>query len=186
MTLKKRLSVKLIAFAVALQTAGGIAEPGIQADTALLGDVDYGIICPIGDIVRIPAEGTTLGYITQRQAAQQISLTTQTIPLINGIGFGVRSQNISGGRLGPIQITVTHPNFPGHNSTQDVWQDTFETDSINFNFFTFEFPFEMQTGVWTFTASRFDQPIYSVTFKVVDPKTVPQLAAVCAGPVLTS
>lgn len=169
-----------------MQTAEAFAEPGAQVDTAMLGDVDYGIICPAGDAEHVPADGTTLGYITERQAAQQIKLTTQTIPLLKGIGFGVRSTNISGDNLGPVQITVTHPMFPGHGSTQDVWIDTFETDSVNFNFFTFEFPFEMQTGTWTFQASRFDQPLYAVTFQVVDPKVAPQLAAICAGPALTS
>ena len=187
MTLKARLSANVLAIAAALLPAAmATAEPVAQADTSRLGDVNFGIICPVGDVVRIPAEGTKLGYITQRQGAQQISLTTQTIPLVSGIGFGVRSTNISGGALGPIQITVKHPKFPGHASTQDTWTDTFETDSVNFNFFTFEFPFEMQTGAWTFTASQFDRPLYSVSFQVVEATSVPHLAAVCAGPSLTS
>jgi hypothetical protein len=184
--LKTPLLARLSALAIGLSTAGAFAGPGIQVDTALLSDVDFGIICPAGDEIRIPADGTTLGYITERQAAQKIALTTQTIPLMKGIGFGVRSTNISGGNLERVQITVTHPLFPGHGSTQDVWEDSFGRDSINFNFFTFEFPFEMQAGRWTFSASRMDQPLFFVEFNVVSPKSAPHLAAVCAGPALTS
>lgn len=171
---------------MALPLAGASAEPGAQVNTAFLGDLDFGIICPIGEVNRLPAEGTTLGYISERQGSQQIELTTQTIPLLKGIGFGVRSANVSGSILSSVKITVSHPLFPEHGSTQDVWFDTFELDSVNFNFFTFEFPFEMQTGSWTFTASRFDEPLYSVSFQVVDPQKVPHLAAICSGPALTS
>ena len=179
-------SAKPIALAVALLPAGASAQSGAEYNSDYLSDVDYGIICPVGEVERVPADGTVLGYITERQASQSIELTTQTIPLLKGIGFGIRTTNISDTLLGSVQVTVSHPPFPGHGSTADTWFDTFTPDSVNFNFFTFEFPFEMQTGTWTFTAHRFDVPLYSVSFNVVDPKTVPNLTSLCKGPVLTS
>ena len=135
-------------------------------------------------MTEVPAEGTALGYIVERDGPHKIELTTQIVPALTGIGFGVKATNVSGTPLAPVTISVKHPPFPGITSTQDVWQDSFIAGGTNYNYFTFEFPFELQTGRWEFRASIRDRPLYHVAFEVVPPEQVPDLTKICPGPPL--
>ena len=126
----------------------------------MLAQINYGLVCPAGTATKLPAPGTHLGFITQRDQSQFIEHQTQIIPLTKGIGFGV-------------------------DVTEESWQTDIVRDASNLNFFLFECPFEMVAGEWAIQASHRGQIVYSVSFKVVDPARIPNLASYCSGSLLS-
>jgi len=143
-------------------------------------DGDYGLVCPAGNAVELPAPGTHLGVIKQREGWQRIEYTTQTIPMVKGIGFGVEAaplRNLTG-----VQVTVFHPPYPGTDVTEESWISDFNTDAQNLSFFTFEFPFEMVQGRWAIQATHLGSTLYSVEFDVVPASKYPNVDGLCAGP----
>ena len=88
-------------------------------------------------------------------------------------------------RLRGMEVTVLHPPYAGTDVTEESWQTDIVRDASNLNFFLFEFPFEMVAGEWAIQASHRGQIVYSVSFKVVDPARIPNLASYCSGSLLS-
>jgi hypothetical protein len=185
-TLKKRLSVNLIALAAGLAAAGAYAQDpvGIEADTSVVANVDFGILCPTGETVQILAPDTTLGFIDARDGPHAITLTTQVVPAVRGLSFGVTATNISGATLSSVTFQTKHPPFPGHLKTIESYQALFEAGDAYFDYFTFDYPYEMQTGTWEFSAQYAGKVLYRAKFEIVAPEIAPDLANICPGPPL--
>ena len=151
----------------------------------MLAQINYGLVCPAGTATKLPAPGTHLGFITQRDQSQFIEHQTQIIPLTKGIGFGVDAKVLGDIDLRGVEVTVLHPPYAGTDVTEESWQTDIVRDASNLNFFLFEFPFEMVAGEWAIQASHRGQIVYSVSFKVVDPARIPNLASYCSGSLLS-
>ncbi|WP_298258486.1 DUF3859 domain-containing protein [uncultured Litoreibacter sp.] len=154
-------------------------------DEEKIKDISYGLVCPSGKTVKLPAPDTHLGFITQRDKSQRIEHTTQIVPLSKGIGFGVDVKLPWGAKLRDVEIAVIHPPYPGTDVTQEHWNTELKPRGSNLNFFLFEFPHEMIAGDWTLQASHQGRIIYSVTFKAVDPSRVHNLSGLCSGKLLS-
>lgn len=165
-----------------------LAEPAPDAlyNSARISDFDYGLVCPAGPAKTLPAPGTHLGVITQRAAWQKVEYTTQVVPLIKGIGFGVDAQPRDGMDMTGVEVTVIHPPYAGTDVTDERWTTDIVSQASNLNFFLFEYPFEMIPGDWAFQATYRGELIYSVAFKVVDPALFPDIAGICKDPALVS
>jgi len=153
------------------------AAPVVFFDQSAVSDGDYGLVCPSGNAVELPAPGTHLGVIKQREGWQKIEYTTQVIPMVNGIGFGVEAaplQDLTG-----VQVTVFHPPYPGTNVTEESWISDFSTDAQNLSFFTFEFPFELVEGRWAIQATHRGNILYAVEFDVVPASRFPDIDGLC-------
>ena len=151
----------------------------------MLAQINYGLVCPAGTATKLPAPGTHLGFITQRDQNQRIEHTTQIIPLSRGVGFGVDVQLPDGTSLRGVEISVFHPPYVGTEVTEERWRSDFLPRTSNLNFFLFEFPFEMVAGEWSIQASHQGTLLYSATFQVVDPSRIPNLSSYCSGALLS-
>ncbi|PTX57287.1 uncharacterized protein DUF3859 [Litoreibacter ponti] len=162
------------------------AAPEVFVDRGRVTDLDFGLVCPAGPARKLPAPGTHLGHITQREAWQKVEFTTQTIPLIKGVGFGVDVNALPDGDMIGVEVTVTHPPYPGTDVTRESWVSDVIHNASNLNFFLFEHDFEMVPGRWSFEARYGSALLFAVDFNVVDPDTVPHLKGVCRDPALLS
>lgn len=157
------------------------AAPDLLFDADLLKGLDYGLVCPSGRAKELPAPNTHIGTIKQRTRRQKIEATTQVIPLVKGIAFGVDTATLKGTNLRGVKITVYHPAYKGTDVIEDSWTTDFNPKSSNLNFFVFEFPFEMVSGDWAFQATHQGRTLYSVGFKLVPPDQAPNTASLCKG-----
>lgn len=162
------------------------AAPSLFVDRNRVTDLDFGLVCPAGPARKLPAPGTHLGEISQRDQSQKVEYTTQVIPLKKGIGFGVDVNALPDGDMIGVTVTVTHPPYPGTDVTRETWISDVIHNASNLNFFLFEFDFEMVPGAWSFSAEYLGETLYSVGFTVVDPARVPHLAGICKDPDLLS
>ena len=186
MTSKLQHLVKVFALAIAWTTAGAFAQgsPSVERDTGLIGEINYGIVCASGEIAEIPAQNTILGYIETRDGSHEIAVTTHVIPAYPGVSFGVSATNISGNNLSPVTFSTEHPKFSGHSSTEDSYTSDFTDGDVYFDYFSFDFLYELQTGKWEFSAHHLGRPLYRVEFIVVPHQEAPDLVNVCPGPPL--
>lgn len=160
------------------------AAPVRVFDEAAIEAIDYGLVCPAGNAIELPAPGTHLGTIKQREGWQKIEYTTQVIPMLDGIGFGVEAAPLSD--LIGAQITILHPPYRGTDVTTEQWTTDILTANQNLNFFTFEFPFELVPGRWAMQASHKGKLLYAVEFDVVHPDRFPDVKGLCEGPAVIS
>lgn len=153
-------------------------------DDSTIQNIDYGLVCPAGDAIELPAPGTHLGTIKQREGWQKIEYTTQVIPMLDGIGFGVEATPLDD--LIGAEITIQHPPYKDTDVTEERWITDIVTANQNLNFFTFEFPFELVPGRWSMQATHKGNLLYAVEFDVVDPSRFPDIKGLCDGPAVIS
>ncbi|EPX76937.1 DUF3859 domain-containing protein [Litoreibacter arenae] len=184
--LLKATIIGLLSFTTAAQAQHmDSVAPDALYDSTLVSKLEYGLVCPSGNSTKMPAPGTHLGFITQRDQSQRIEHTTQIVPLSEGIGFGVDVHLPDGLELRDAEITVTHPPYPGTDVTTESWTSSLLPQASNLNFFLFEFPFEMVAGEWGIQASHDGRLVYSVSFNVVDPSRIPHLSRYCDGALMS-
>ncbi|WP_299300947.1 DUF3859 domain-containing protein [uncultured Litoreibacter sp.] len=163
-----------------------VMAAGVSFDQTRVQDLKFGLVCGSDTDETIAAPDTATGTVQVRQDWQKIVAETQTIPLVKGLALGVDMRPVAPRVLNNVRITVTHPPFIGSELTQDSWTANMTPKGSNLNFFEFEHPYEFVEGTWTFEARKGFRTLYSVTFQVVDPALLPQLAGVCDGVSLTS
>lgn len=151
-----------------------------------MAELRYGLVCGSDTAETMPAPGTASGTIQKRQHWQKIIVETQIIPMVQGMALGVDMKPQAPRAIGNVKITVTHPPFVGSELTTDSWTTNFDANGSNLNFFEFEHPYELVEGQWKIEARKGFRTLYSVTFQVVSPDTVPQMAKLCDGISLTS
>lgn len=145
-----------------------------------IGFLEAGVICAPPSIGTREAPDTVAGTTHVIEDAPPFVSTGRVVPAALGIGFGVRSG--MAGVLGQdgVVMTVTHPPFAQSGATRQ----SFETyigpqDTPAVTFYQFDYPYEMALGEWVMSASVEGVPLYEVTFTVVPPAALPQLAEVC-------
>jgi len=139
-----------------------------------------GIYCPDAPVRKDPAPGTASGTINIVEPPAEFTVETQRIPAVPGVGFGILIELVLGVSH-EATILVTHPPFPDTGITRETWISELDS-SVSLNGFTFEHLYELQPGIWSFTAVGDDgEPIYAIAFDVVDPTEAPELAGICAG-----
>ncbi len=159
---------------------------GVSFDESRVSELQYGLVCGSDTAETMPAPKTASGTIQKREDWQKIILETQIIPLVKGIALGVDMKPAAPRAIGNVKIIVTHPPFVGSELTTDSWTTQFDAASSNLNFFEFEHPYELVEGQWTIEARKGFRKLYSVTFQVVVPETVPDMAKLCDGISLNS
>ena len=184
--LKIAVTIGLLSISTTLQAQHSLgAAPELLYDDEIISKVEFGIVCPAGELNKLPAPDTHLGFINERQETQRIEHKTQIIPLTRGIGFGVDVKLPWRTKLSDVEISVFHPPFVGTDVTQGSWRTDFRPRKSNLNFFMFEFPFELVEGDWAIQATHEGKTLYAVSFKVVDPSHIPNLPNYCAAGLLS-
>ncbi|MCK0096876.1 DUF3859 domain-containing protein [Yoonia sp. F2084L] len=149
------------------------------ATSSEIASLEAGIVCAPDPIGSVPAPGTVAGTTHIIAEEPDFVSTTRQVPAVLGVGFGVKAQAVATGGLDGINMVLTHPKMGATNATMQTFATRISGSDPSLTFYQFDYSYELVLGTWEFTAMSGDQALYSVSFEVVDPRAVPQLANAC-------
>lgn len=154
-------------------------------DKTRIAVLEIGLFCDSGRSTRQDAPETTLGWIENIEGEVIFANHGNIVPAQLGINFGVKAR----AKVNPIsdvRLKTTHPEFSVDGSTVGEWVGEIVESELTYKGFGFDYPYEMVLGDWTLEAYSNGALLYSITFTVVAPETVPWLAQMCQGNALLS
>jgi len=164
-----------------------IASPLRAEDvvTSAIADLQAGVICAPEVIDHVPAPDTVAGVQNVIEGDPPFVTTGRTVPAVIGIGFAIKA--IAAGQdLPDVTIVVTHPPMGENGTRRQSYQSAIWMDDYGLTAWQFEYDYELVTGPWTVEAWAGDRMVYSVTFDVVPPEMMPELARACGYEALLS
>lgn len=181
MILRRAVQSALIAClpAVALAEGSGFSMSPVEL-------IEAGIFCPRQSTGREEAPGTERGYIDLIEGESAADFVTTVVPGELGIGFGVRFKTEDGTGSRTVQIVTAHPPFGTPPVTEERYWTTVYDDSSNVSLFTFDYPYEVALGEWTFAVELDGAVVLEQSFMVVPPEDSAVSASMCKGPALMS
>ena len=145
----------------------------------LVRSLEAGIICPPESVATSPAPDTLAGethIITEDPPFVSNSLI---VPAALGVGFGIKAQSEAPGGLSGMIVRVTHPPMGEAGRTSQSFISSMSGEAPSITFYQFDHAYELVKGTWTISAFAGDTELLAVTFEVVDPRLVPELASAC-------
>lgn len=141
---------------------------------------EAGILCAQETGVTRDAPDTVAGTTHVIEQAPPFVSDSRVVPAVLGIGFGARVSLLSETGLNGVIFAVQHPAFAGKGATEQSFETVIGGQGApGLTFYQFDYPYELALGDWRMTATSGGITIYDVTFTVVPPTTVPELAAAC-------
>lgn len=142
-------------------------------------DYDYGLFCSLEpDSIR-EAEGTIEGTINQFTESPDFIWEGTTVPAIVGMSFGIHVQTLPQFD-GAVQFSVSHPPMGPEGVTEQGWVGSLNAVEMQYVGFSFDHDYETVTGPWTLRAQTLEgDPIYEITFDIVDPRLMPDVTSAC-------
>ncbi|WP_375281939.1 DUF3859 domain-containing protein [Pseudooctadecabacter sp.] len=145
----------------------------------MIGFFEAGVVCAPEATGERDALGTVAGTTHVINQAPPFVSNGRIVPAVLGVGFGVRS-GLGFAAQDTVLMTVTHPPFQGSGATTQSFVTSIgSTDRPGITFYQFDETYELALGDWTMTATTGVATLYEVTFTVVDPALVPDLANAC-------
>ncbi|CTQ50064.1 DUF3859 domain-containing protein [Jannaschia donghaensis] len=142
--------------------------------------VDAGIICPRPtDGALVDAPGTESGFIRQIEAGLTFDLPDRTVPTLDQLGFGFRTELKPGASETDVTVVVTHPPMGDRGVEREEWRDTIVPGTTNMNLFTFELEYEKVPGPWTFSIEIDGTPVVTVPFEVTETENQGRVERAC-------
>ena len=164
----------IFTFGVSLAPALAEVMPSSQ-----IASVEAGVICPPDPIGTTPAPGTLAGETHIIAQEPEFVATGQKVPAVLGLGFGVKARAANAEGIEPVKMVLTHPAMGRDAVTSQNFLSRISGNDPSLTFYQFDYPYELVTGIWQFTAMAGDTILYSVSFEVVDPRQMPDLADIC-------
>ena len=176
------MSMRPTFFLSALALGWGVCTSAVAKDftSPLIGFLEAGVVCAQDTGVVREAPDTVAGTTHVVDEIPPFVSTGRRVPAVIGIGFGVQSGLV--GDLGQdgVLITVTQPPFAGSGATQQSFVSRVGSETVpSITFYQFDFGYELALGDWTMTASVGAATLYEVSFTVVPPAEMPELAGIC-------
>lgn len=154
------------------------ASADIAASSAIA-SLEAGIVCPPEPIGSSPAPGTVAGTTHIIAEEPEFVSTVRQVPAVLGVGFGVKAQAVAAEGIEGVNMVLTHPELGDTNATVQTFATRISGSDPSLTFYQFDYSYELVLGTWEFTAMSGDEALYSVSFEVVDPRALPQLANAC-------
>ncbi len=145
--------------------------------------VEYGVICEIEMGEPREAPLTESGVINAIEQSRAFDVYTRAVPAHIGLSFGLRMLLPEGEISNSARMTVTHPPMGRRGVTVESWTTPLTPGVPALNLFTFEKPYEMVQGTWTFAVIDARGKQFEISFEVLPPDSVPQVQAACFDPV---
>ncbi|WP_308915587.1 DUF3859 domain-containing protein [Jannaschia sp. LMIT008] len=144
--------------------------------------VDAGVVCPaIRETVdRVPAPDTEAGHVDLIGGDLTFDLQTGAVPLMRHLSFGLRVRNEGDAPVEAV-VVVVHPPFGARRVARESWAHDVPAGDTALNLFTFDHPYEMVPGRWTFSFEVGGETALTVPFDVGAPGAEAAVDAVCLG-----
>ncbi|ABD53450.1 DUF3859 domain-containing protein [Jannaschia sp. CCS1] len=170
--------------AIALASTA-MAQDANPRVSPLLDDLAYGLYCAQEPERRDPAPETASGVINIVPVIPELRFRQKLVPAEIGIGFGVIVSAPLGVILDPVTVTVTHPPYADSGIETEQWVTDVDAGP-NLMGFTFDHPYELVLGEWTFSAVTLDgEEVFHISFEVIAPELMPQVISACFGSFLS-
>ena len=166
----------LSCLAITLVATSALAENVQSSQIAFL---EAGILCGPETIGTTPAPGTIEGATHIIENEPDFVSTVQVVPAVLGLGFGVKSQSVMPDGIDSVEIIVTHPEMGETAVAMQSFSTRISGADPSLTFYQFDHIYELVHGTWQFVARSGETQLYSVSFEVVDPRLVPELASLC-------
>lgn len=174
-----KMRSQIITTALALSWGGLVLAEGSEFVSPMLGFFEAGVVCAPEATGQRDAPGTVAGTTHVVDQAPPFVSDRRIVPAVLGVGFGVRA-GLGFAAQDAVVMTVTHPPFQGTGATTQSFVTSIgSTDAPGITFYQFDETYELALGDWTMTATTGVATLYEVTFTVVDPALVPDLANAC-------
>ena len=149
--------------------------------SARLSLVESGIVCPAlrETIESRPAPDTEAGRVDTIEGAIEFDLADRDVPLVQHVSFGFRIALDDAGPDADVTIVVEHPPFGERAVSRESWVQSMVAGGVALNLFTFDQPYEMVPGPWTFAAELDGERLVEVPFTVGAPGAAERVDAVC-------
>ena len=151
---------------------------GAQAKVRL---IEAGIVCPeVREAAETrPAPNTEMGHIDIIEDEIVFDLPDRQVPLIPHLSFGLRVALKDGVPATDITVVVEHPAFGSRKVSRESWSQSVDPGATTVNLFSFDFPYEMVAGTWTFAVEIDGTRHVEVPFEVGAPGAMEKVDAVC-------
>ncbi len=166
----------------ALTTAFYLSVAPAWADLAAspaIASLEAGVVCAPPPVGSRPAPDTLAGVTHIIAEEPDFVTNARRVPAVLDIGFGVKAQSVNPDGAAPVTVLITHPEMGQTDVTEQSFVTSISGSDPSLTFYQFDYAYEMVLGTWEFTAMSGDEILYSVSFEVVDPRLVPELADVC-------
>ena len=168
--------------ALALVTVLCISTTPAWADltsSAAIASIEAGVVCAPPAIGSRPAPDTLAGVTHIIAKEPEFVTNARRVPAVLDIGFGVKAQSANPNGVAPVTLRISHPEIGLTAVTEQSFVTSISGSDPSLTFYQFDYEYELVLGTWEFTAMQGDDLLYSVSFEVVDPRQVPELADVC-------
>ena len=168
---------RLIATLMLCAGAAG-AQPALDAT---LGDdvtsFRTGIVCTPVVVGTREAPGTIAGTINHLDEVPDFTVPGQVVPGVIGVSFGSLVRTDEDFIL--VDMVVTHPPMGPDGVTVQTYTTRIGPDGDAPILYSLEYPEEVVFGDWRFQARAAGRDLFDVTFTVVPPAELPELARIC-------
>jgi hypothetical protein len=145
----------------------------------------HGVYCAEAPIDLEEAPDTAAGVVNIVPGLPVMRQVTTLVPAQIGIGFGILVEARDGVVLDPLVVTITHPPYPDSGIEVERWVTGIDDQGPGLVGFSFELETELVPGPWVFEAEHAGETVFRVSFEVVPPALLPDLAQGCAGAILS-
>ena len=144
-----------------------------------IGSMETGIFCGPEVVGHEPAPDTVAGVTNIIEGDPPFISRSRQVPAVLGMGFGIKAQAKALDQF-DVLMTVTHPPMGDRALTRQSYYTSVAASDRSLTSYQFDYDYELVEGDWTFEATNAaGEVLYRVTFTVVPPEAVPQLAAAC-------
>lgn len=157
-------------------------QDGADAEfvSPLLGTFEAGIFCAPEPMGERDAPGTVAGTTHIVDEPPAFASHGRLVPAVLGVGFGAVAGLKGAFGVDGVTMQVTHPPFPGFDATEqsfETWIGPAANPGITF--YQFDYGYELAVGDWVMEAWAGEELLYRLTFTVVPPEMLPELAGIC-------
>lgn len=162
--------------AIWLALAGvAVAAPVAPIAGAGITDLQVGVLCSPRVLDRTDAPETKLGYTNTVKGPPSIRFEQQIVPAALGISFGVMFTSDR------VLTNVRNLTYRPGSTQPDVYYSQIDAAPGRYRGFGFEFPEELELGLWRLESWQGDQLLFRAEFDVVPEASLPEFAAQCQG-----
>lgn len=160
--------------------------PALAADfvTPPLVLEDFGIFCPRETAGTREAPGTERGFIELIEGEVHPDFSGTVVPGTLGIGFGIRFMLEPGQGERVVDVVTTHPPMGPRGTTEERYDSLVNDFSASISLFTFDDPYEVVLGEWSFAIEMDGVEVLRKTFTVVPEGDTLVSPSLCKGPAM--
>ncbi|MFQ1701195.1 DUF3859 domain-containing protein [Loktanella agnita] len=167
----------IAAFVIAACAGPALAETPQKTDP--IASIEAGVICAPDAVGTAPAPNTLAGETHIIDINPPFVSHSRRVPAVLGIGFGVKTLAAQPDGLGEVTVIVTHPPMGDAAVELQSFASSIGGLDPSLTFYQFDYAYELVPGTWEMAAMRGSDVLYKVSFDVLPPALVPELAAVC-------